>query len=179
MTAARRQRNPHPHGPETRRPSAWRPSGRLVLAALVAAGLGLAGPLWAATIEKVVIDRHSGLAISGFDPVAYFTDAKALPGKGELEQEVGGVIWRFRNEGNRAAFVADPDVYRPRFGGFYPVGVARGVAVAGNPQLWAISEQRLYLFYSAETRTQFAGDRDRVITTAEREWNSVQRMIVP
>jgi len=178
MTAARRQRKPHSHGPETQRPSARRPSA-LVLAAMLAAGLGLAGPLWAATIEKVVIDRHSGLAISGFDPVAYFTDAEALPGKGEFEQEVGGVIWRFRSEGNRAAFVADPDVYRPRFGGFDPVGVARGVAVAGNPRLWAISDQRLYLFYSAETRTQFAGDRARTITTADREWKSVQRTIVP
>jgi hypothetical protein len=179
MTAARRQRKPHSHGPENRRPSAWRQGTGLVLAVAMAAGLGLAGPLRATTIEKVVVDRHSGLAISGFDPVAYFTDAKALPGKGELEQEVGGVVWRFRSEGNRAAFVADPDVYRPRFGGFDPVGVARGVAVAGNPQLWAISDQRLYLFYSAETRTQFAGDRTRVITTADREWKSVQRMIVP
>ncbi len=92
---------------------------------------------------------------------------------------LAGVVWRFRSEGNRVAFVADPDVYRPRFGGYDPVGVARGVAVPGNPLLWAISDQRLYLFYSAETRNEFAGDRVRTITTADTVWPSIQRMIVP
>src|SRR6202011_5502845 len=87
-----------------------RPGSALVLAALVAAGRGLAGPIGAATTERVVVDRNSGLAISGFDPVAYFTDAKALPGKGEFEQVVAGAAWRFRSAGNRAAFMADPDV---------------------------------------------------------------------
>jgi hypothetical protein len=150
-----------------------------MLAAVVAAGLGLAGPIRAAPTEKVVVDRNSGLAILGFDPVAYFTDATALPGKDEFEQMLAGVVWRFRSEGNRAAFVADPDVYRPRFGGYDPVGVARGVAVAGNPLLWAISDQRLYLFYSAEMRKEFASDGVRTLTTADKLWPSVHRMIVP
>jgi hypothetical protein len=51
-----------------------------------------------------------------------------------------------RSDENRPAFIADPEVYRPRFGGYGPVGLARGVAVAGNPRLWHISERRLYLF---------------------------------
>ena len=111
------------------------PAGRLV-----AVGLCLAGPIGAATTERIVVDRNSGLAISGFDPVAYFTDAKPLPGKGEYEQAVAGAVWRFRSAGNRAAFKADPDVYMPRFGGYDPVGVARGVAVPGNPH--ALGHQR-------------------------------------
>ena len=122
---------------------------------------------------------HSGLAISGFDPVAYFTDAEALPGKGEFEQAVDGAVWRFRSLGNRAAFKADPTVYMPRFGGYDPVGVARGVAVPGNPQLWAISDQRLYLFYSEQTRAEFADDTDRTATSADRVWQSVRLKLVP
>src|SRR5580692_1174299 len=94
-----------------------RPGAGLVLAAAVAVGLGLAGPIGAATTERIVVDRNSGLAISGFDPVAYFTDAQALQGKGEFEQTVAGAVWRFRSAGNSAAFMADPDVYMPRFGG--------------------------------------------------------------
>jgi hypothetical protein len=150
-----------------------------MLAAVVVSTFGLAGPIGAATTEKVVVDRNSGLAILGFDPVAYFTDAKALPGKDEFEQALAGVVWRFRSEGNRAAFLADPDVYRPRFGGYDPVGVARGVAVAGNPLLWAISDQRLYLFYTAETRKEFASDPVRTLATADKSWPYVHRMIVP
>jgi hypothetical protein len=177
MTAARRQRKLHSCGR-----TGWCPKTGVVLAltlAVVLGGLSLAGPIEAATTERIVVDRNSGLAISGFDPVAYFTDAKALPGKGEFEQVVADVVWRFRSEGNRAAFVADPDVYMPQFGGYDPVGVARGVAVAGNPLLWIISGERLYLFYTEETRKEFAGDSDRVITTANRGWPAIHRMLVP
>jgi hypothetical protein len=169
MTAARQRRKPPSCGPGT----------GLVLAAVVAAGLGLAGPIGAATTERIVVDRNSGLAISGFDPVAYFTDAAALPGKDEYEQKVAGAVWRFRSAGNRAAFMADPNVYMPRFGGYDPVGVARGVAVAGNPLLWIISRERLYLFYAAERREEFAGDSDRTIAAADREWPSINRRLVP
>jgi hypothetical protein len=152
-----------------------------VLAAVAGLGLvlGLLGPIGAATTERIVIDRNSGLAISGFDPVAYFTDAKATQGKGEFEQVVAGAAWRFASAGNSAAFRADADVYMPRFGGYDPVGVARGVAVAGNPRLWIISGERLYLFYSAEARDEFAGHGDRIAATAEREWPSVSRLLVP
>jgi hypothetical protein len=156
-----------------------RPRAGLVLAAAVAVGLGLARPMDAATSEQVVVDRNSGLAISGFDPVAYFTDAQALPGKGEFEQVVAGAAWRFRSEGNSAAFKADPDVYMPRFGGYDPVDIARGVAVPGNPRLWVISGERLYLFYSSETKEEFAADNDRIVTTADRVWPSVSRKLVP
>ncbi len=173
MTVARRRRKPHTFV------SGRRPAIGLVLAALVAAGLCRAGPISAATTERIVIDRNSGLAISGFDPVAYFTDAQALPGKGEFEQVVAGTAWRFRNAGNRAAFMADPDVYAPRFGGYDPVGVARGVAVAGNPLLWIIKDQRLYLFYAPQTRDEFAGDSDHTIATADTEWPGISRLLVP
>src|SRR5689334_6838268 len=65
-------------------------------------------PVQATTTERVVTNRYSGLAIEGFDPVAYFTDAAATQGRPEFEAAESGVIWRFRNEGNRASFVAHP-----------------------------------------------------------------------
>ena len=85
-------------------------------------------PIGAATTERVVVDRHTGLAISGFDPVAYFTDGGAADRAGPSSNSAyAGAVWRFRNEGNRAAFAADPEIYMPRFGGYDPVGVARAV----------------------------------------------------
>src|SRR5262245_43101380 len=68
-------------------------------------------PLGAATTEYVVVDRNTGIAISGFDPVAYFTDGAPLVGRAAYEFAYAGTVWRFRNEGNRAAFEADPDIY--------------------------------------------------------------------
>ena len=105
---------------------------------------------------------NTGLAISGFDPVAYFTDGAPTPGKGEFEYRWAGAVWRFRNEGNRSAFIADPDVYMPRFGGYDPVGVARGVGVPGDPQIWLVTGERLYLFYTPAAREAFAGDTEAV-----------------
>ena len=55
-----------------------------------------------------------------------------MAGNPELELRYGGAAWRFCNVGNRAAFAAQPEVYMPQFGGYDPVGVARGVAVAGK-----------------------------------------------
>jgi hypothetical protein len=148
-------------------------------AVLVVSAILSAGPSRAAPAERIVVDRNSGLAISGFDPVAYFTDAKPLLGKGEFEQKVAGAVWRFRNAGNRAAFVADPDVYMPRYGGYDPVNVARGVTVAGNPLLWLISGEQLYLFYAVETRNEFVRERERVIPTADGAWPVLRRRFEP
>jgi hypothetical protein len=132
----------------------------------------------AATTEMVVVNRHTGLAIDGFDPVAYFIDAGPKAGRGDLELRFGGATWRFRNEGNRAAFAADPDVYAPRFGGHDPVAMGRGASTPGHPELWLIHGRRLYLFYSAEARAAFARDPAGAIDAAERNWPDVQRTLV-
>ena len=129
--------------------------------------------------ERIVVDRHTGLAIGGFDPVAYFAESEAVLGKGEFEYAMAETVWRFRNEGNRAAFVDNPEVYMPRFGGYDPVAVAREVGVPGNPRLWLIVENRLYLFYSPEARTAFADNFKTIVAAAARNWPAVQATISP
>jgi YHS domain-containing protein len=130
--------------------------------------------LSAATTERVVTDYHTGLAISGFDPVAYFTESRAISGRAELETRYAGAGWRFINEGNRAAFIADPEVYMPVFGGYDPVGVARGVAVSGHPEIWLIVGKQLYLFHNHQTRKSFADEPDKFIAAAYRQWPKVE-----
>ena len=101
MTAARQERK----------------SRSLIVTIVGALALTASAAIGAATTEMVVVNRYTGLAIDGFDPVAYFVDAKPKLGRPELELRSGGVTWRFQNEGNRSAFAADPAVYAPRFGG--------------------------------------------------------------
>jgi hypothetical protein len=157
MTAARRSRK-----------------GYIGLAILALAVPGLAAITRASTTEQVVVDRHTGLAIYGIDPVAYFTKKKPTAGRGAFELRHAGAVWRFENEGNKAAFAADPDVYMPRFGGYDPVGVSRGVATPGNPALWVVSGQRLYLFYTAEARAAFLASPADVIAGATARWAAVK-----
>ena len=154
---------------------------RLVQGGLI--GLALYGGIFtplvlqAASDERIVVNSHTGLAISGFDPVAYFTDGAPKSGRPDLELSLGGTVWRFRNEGNRAAFADHPEVYMPRFGGYDPVAIARGTSVPGHPLFWAVVGGRLYLFYSDTARAAFAADPGHVIEVAERKWPEVARTI--
>ena len=166
MTAARQKRKQY---------CAW------ILAAVgVALALSVAAPSSiAATTEQIVVDWHSGLAIGGYDPVAFFTDGKPMAGSADFELHYGGAIWRFCNVGNREAFAARPDIYMPQFGGYDPTGVARGVAVSGNPNFWLISGQHLFLFYDHAGLEKFTAGTDRVIAEAERKWPAVVRTLSP
>jgi hypothetical protein len=150
-------------------------------AAMALTGLALFAPLPtdAATTEWVVLDRNTGLAIGGVDPVAYFTGEGAKVGRPDLEFHYARAVWRFSNEGNRAAFVANPEIYMPRFGGHDPVAIGRGVGTAGNAAVWKIENQRLYLFYDAESRKAFNDDAERAIDTAERRWPDVLLTLSP
>jgi hypothetical protein len=150
----------------------------LALACLVL--LPVAAPaVDAATTERIVSNWHTGLAIDGYDPVAFYTEGKAVPGSPDFELLFGDVVWRFCNLGNREAFAAHPDVYMPRFGGYDPLGVARGVAVTGVPSLWAISGGRLFLFHDRRRLDTFTADAERIIAAAERKWPEVLRTLSP
>jgi len=131
----------------------------------------------AATTERVVVNRYSGLAIEGFDPVAYFTDSQAAQGIADFEASEAGAVWRFRNEGNRASFVAHPEIYGPQFGGYDPVDLGRGVTYAGNPRLWLVAGERLYLFGREENRDAFAADPSRFLKDATTRWPALERAL--
>ena len=149
-------------------------------ASLDCIGLGALGgrPQFAAqatTTERVVVNRFSGVAIEGYDPVAYFVDGRPTLGLPDFEASQAGAVWRFRNEGNRASFVAHPDIYGPQYGGYDPVDLARGVIYAGNPRFWLVSGERLYLFGREESRAAFAADPARVLREANARWPKLEQ----
>ncbi len=166
MTAARRKRKQYRPG----------------LAAFAAVLLALSGgppASLAATTEQIVVDWHTGLAIGGYDPVTFFTDGKSMLGSADFEFRYGGAIWRFCNLGNRDAFAARPDIYMPQFGGYDPLGVRHGVAVAGNPNVWLINGKRLFLFYDRGRLEKFIADPDRLTAQAARKWPDVLLTLSP
>jgi hypothetical protein len=166
MTAQRQERN------------GWRPGlAFIALFAGIAAMAGVEIAARASTTERVVIDRTTGLALGGYDPVAYFTDARPLVGQPGFEVSGAGAVWRFRNEGNRAFFLANPEIYGPQFGGYDPTDLARGVTFAGNPQVWLIAGQRLFLFGRAESRDAFAAEPARIIREARQRWPGLQETL--
>ncbi|PZQ17120.1 MAG: hypothetical protein DI565_07010 [Ancylobacter novellus] len=142
------------------------------LAALAALGIAcLAAPAKATPglNDRIVSDPSTGIALYGFDPVAYFTEGRAVPGRRDVEAEWGGAAWRFANEANRAVFLSSPETYAPRFGGYDPAAVVSGAAIAGHPLLFRIEPDGLYLFRSSEGRDAYVD-----IAAARRVWPKIE-----
>ncbi|HEU5275477.1 MAG TPA: YHS domain-containing (seleno)protein [Xanthobacteraceae bacterium] len=160
-------------------PAAGRVMICIGLAAALVFALAPAPRAGIATTERVVTDPLTGLAIDGIDPVAYFVDAAPLSGRPEHELRYAGVVWRFRNEGNAAAFAANPDIYMPRYGGYDPIAIVRSVAVPGNPLLWVRWEDRLYLFHTEDARARFLAAPQEAIEQADIAWPGVLGGLMP
>lgn len=166
-------------------PSPRRCARRLAgsLAGLALGVLALAGPAGAAMrldgivlpdvglTQRVVTDRLTGIALSGYDPVAYFVEGRPVRGSAEHETIWNGAAWRFANEGNLAAFLANPAVYAPSYGGYDASAVAAGVATAGDPQVFLVSGNRLYLFRDTTSRERF---RDGAGAGGEAHWRTIE-----
>jgi YHS domain-containing protein len=155
---------------------------RLLLLSAAAASLVLAampGSESRAVAAPVIVNWRTGLAIYGFDPVAYFAEGAPLQGRADVELAFEGVTWRFRNDANRAAFAAHPEIYRPRFGGYDPLALVRGIATAGNPLLWLIHGGRLYFFHDPASRAAFAANPAGVVKASDAAWPRIEPTIVP
>jgi len=128
-----------------------------------------------ATTERVVTNRVSGYAISGFDPVAYFVNRSPVAGRGEFVFVYDRALWRFDNEGNLAAFQRHPKVYEPLFGGYDPVAIAQGKPVEGRPEIWAVVGARLMLFSSTDNRDTLLKGPKTWLATAAQRWPSLSQ----
>ena len=124
--------------------------------------------------RRVVIDPNSGLAIWGYDPVAYHTDQKAVKGKHDYEFVWNNVSWVFASQANLEVFKADPDLYAPQFGGHGALAMARGYLSASNPKVWALYKDRLYLFYSFPARAAWAQALEQHIQRGIASWQKLE-----
>lgn len=111
-----------------------------------------------------------GVALHGHDPVAYFTEGKAVPGVARFEHQWNGARWRFANAANRDAFAKAPDKYAPQFGGYCSWAVSRNYTADVDPNAFAVVNGKLYLNYSTDVQTRWRVDRDGNITKAEGNW---------
>lgn len=144
--------------------------GSLVLAApTVADGL----------VPRFVTDPLTGVAMDGYDPVTYFTDADPLPGKPDYEYDWAGVPWYFTNPANRDVFIRAPQTYAPQFGGHATMALAGGYLSDGNPQIYLVIADRLYLFYSAANRDAFELAPQKAIADARAHWADFSKTMAP
>lgn len=144
-------------------------------AALVAfvLGAGLAAIPAAAADKDPVFATRGNLAIRGYDPVAYFTEGKAVKGDKDFTLGWQGADWRFASDENRTLFAADPEKYAPQYGGYCAWAVSRNYTASTDPDAFTIVGDRLYLNYSRRVMRQWLEDRDANIESADGNWPAV------
>ena len=115
----------------------------------------------------------SNKAVSGYDPVAYFTEGKPVKGRGEFKLAFEGADWFFASRANLELFKADPEKYAPQFGGYCAYAVGIGQTAKGNPKNWDIVEGKLYLNYNRKFQKIWNNDQASYIERGNANWPSV------
>lgn len=140
---------------------------RLFLSALLTmtAGMALAGEYF----EK------DGVALRGYDPVAYFTDGKPTKGASAHKFEYKGSTFYFATAENQRRFARDPARYAPQFGGFCALGAANGYKVSTQPDAFDVVDGKLYLNHDVKVLEVWQADIPGNITKARKNWPEVSK----
>ena len=136
---------------------------------LLFALLWAALPVFAQTKSLLNLDKE-GVAIQGYDPVAFFTDHKPVPGKPGFAARDRGALYYFASAEHRALFKSDPAKYEPAFGGYCAYGVSRDKLVEVDVNAFQIVNGRLLLQYSKGVQSKFNQDAEGNLARANANW---------
>jgi len=114
-----------------------------------------------------------GVAIKGYDPVAYFIDGKPVKGSRESEHVWMGAKWYFSNAEHRDLFIKNPEKYAPKYGGYCAYAVSVGTTADIEPEQWNIVAGKLYLNLSKKIRDKWSKDIPGNIKKADENWPNI------
>jgi YHS domain-containing protein len=120
--------------------------------------------------EKMPWVNDGGLAIGGYDVVAYFELGKALRGESQYTYQWQDMNWHFSNAAHRDLFAENPTQYAPQFAGYCANGLADAHLIRANPEHWRIIDNKLYLYFSNWGRLQWSFGVGDKIASAEKNW---------
>lgn len=150
---------------------------RLTRRGALALAAGLALPLVPrpalAFLEPVALDSL-GVAIRGYDPVAYLRQEDAIRGRIENELETEDALWWFATAENRDLFSKTPEPYMPAFGGYCAWGLSRGYKRPADPTLWVRVEDRIYMHYTVADQNRWAEDIRGNIALGREHWKTLR-----
>ncbi|MGF1445011.1 MAG: YHS domain-containing (seleno)protein [Pikeienuella sp.] len=111
-----------------------------------------------------------GLGLRGFDPVAYFEGGAPSEGLAEITASHADVTYRFSSEANRAKFQEEPEKYAPQFGGFCQMGAALGKKLDGDPTVWRVADDKLFVYAYPAAKEGFLTDVAGNTEKADTNW---------
>ncbi len=121
------------------------------------------------TLEKEGLFGYepNGIAIRGYDTVAYFTQSKPVEGSDQYSTEWSGATWKFSTQEHLDLFIAEPEKYAPQYGGYCAYGVAQESLVKIEPDQWTVVDGKLYLNYNEKLNKKWQEDIPGFVKTAD------------
>jgi YHS domain-containing protein len=144
--------------------------GALAIAACATAPLGGGAQAFLGSDDKTAYFAEDGVAIRGYDPVAYFDQGKPVEGSAQHSLTWQGVTWHFASADHRSTFEQNPQKYAPAYGGYCAYAVAKDQLASIDPQAWKIVDGDLYLNYSTGIQKKWEQDIPGYIEQAEMNW---------
>lgn len=126
-----------------------------------------------ALAQEPEVFAPGGLAISGYDPVAYFTEGHAVQGSANHALRWRGAMWYFVSARNMEDFEMNPAAYAPRYGGYCAYALAGGSIEPSSPEAFTIYKGRLYLANGDAARAIWRQDPDGNILKADANWPAI------
>ncbi|MEO1094852.1 MAG: YHS domain-containing (seleno)protein [Cyanobacteria bacterium J06638_28] len=117
---------------------------------------------------------EKGRALRGYDPVAYFTDGEPVEGSPELSFQWKDAEFHFATAENRDEFISDPEKYAPANGGYCTFGVVLAKKFDGDPEVWSVHNNRLYVFLNREVKEKFLQDEPGNLSKVAENWSIIQ-----
>ena len=140
----------------------------LIMILILGTGLMLSG----ADKNPVNVDKK-GIAIKGYDPVAYFTKGEPVKGSSEFQHNWNSAIWNFSSVDHRDMFKAEPEKYAPQYGGYCAYAVSQGETANIDPKSWKIVDGKLYLNLNKRIHRKWEKDIPGYIKKADKNWPGV------
>jgi YHS domain-containing protein len=147
----------------------------ILLLILMASGAALTSSCSRTSGFEAIDKTGDGMALRGFDAVAYFTIEKAVEGSPKHEFFWNGAKWLFSNAENLEKFKQNPESFAPQFGGYCSYAVSQGYTADGDPNEWKVVDGKLYLNYNHEAKEAWDKEQDKLIEQGKKNWAGFQK----
>lgn len=145
-------------------------------------GLAIAATSFAGSPAMAVVPTSTsdvntdeqGIALHGYDAVAYFTAGKPTQGDARFKASYNGATYLFASAENQRKFQANPEAYAPQYGGFCAMGVALEKKLDGDPNVWKIVDGKLYLNVNQDVSVAWHRDIPGNLAKANENWPAIK-----
>lgn len=125
--------------------------------------------------QSIKFTGKDGVAIKGYDPVAYFNQQKAVEGSDSYTTDWSGSKWKFVSQASLDSFKLAPEKYAPQYGGFCAYGTSENHLSPTDPKAWTVVDGKLYLNYNLDVKNLWIKDTSNRIKAADGFWPSLNK----